>query len=125
MYAVAVVVSGTMLTYRALFLQEHGAFAAAAAASATPPGSPGMHHTEARLPATAPAAATASLFSNTLLVVSIYWPRQLAASLGWFANDFAFYGNKVESTIHPSLPPFIAPLVGLFWWAIGPTSALC
>ena len=112
MYAVAVVVSGTMLTYRALFLQEHGAFAAAAAAAETPPGSPGMHHTEARLPATAtvPATATASLFSNTLLVVSIYWPRQLAASLGWFANDFAFYGNKV-AYIHTYLPSL--PL----WWA--------
>ncbi|KAG1670185.1 hypothetical protein FOA52_014961 [Chlamydomonas sp. UWO 241] len=25
-----------------------------------------------------------------------YWPRQLVASGAWFANDFAFYGNKLQ-----------------------------
>ncbi len=30
-----------------------------------------------------------------LLVLSYFWPRLLATCLGWAANDFAFYGNKL------------------------------
>lgn len=28
-----------------------------------------------------------------------YWPRQLVASAAWIANDFAFYGNKLQQNV--------------------------
>ena len=89
MYAVAAAVSGAMLLYRALCLEDTTAYAVEAA----PPsqsGRTGLLRNEPRR-----SAATASVLSNTMLAMSTYWPRQLAASIGWFANDFAFYGNKV------------------------------
>lgn len=33
------------------------------------------------------------------LAMSHYWHRMLATTLGWAANDFAFYGNKVFSGV--------------------------
>ncbi|GAA97016.1 hypothetical protein E5Q_03690 [Mixia osmundae IAM 14324] len=29
------------------------------------------------------------------LALRYFWPRLLATTIGWFANDFAFYGNKI------------------------------
>ncbi len=28
-----------------------------------------------------------------------FWPRQLVASVAWIANDFAFYGNKLQQGV--------------------------
>lgn len=38
-----------------------------------------------------------------------YWPRLMATSLAWVANDFAFYGNKVfQSTFISILYPGVS-----------------
>ena len=46
-------------------------------------------------------------WANTRKCLWAYWPRQFAASIAWVANDFAFYGNKLQqsrfiSILYPS-----------------------
>ena len=40
---------------------------------------------------------------NTMKCIWLYWPRQFAASVGWFCNDFAFYGNKLQQSFFIAL----------------------
>lgn len=47
-----------------------------------------------------------------MLSAYYYWPRQLVASVAWIANDFAFYGNKLQqgqfiSLLYPKATPFV------------------
>ena len=34
-----------------------------------------------------------------LVSLYYYWPRQWVASMAWVANDFAFYGNKLQQNV--------------------------
>jgi hypothetical protein len=44
--------------------------------------------------------------------ILFYWPRQFVASFAWIANDFAFYGNKLQQSrfidlLHPGATAFV------------------
>jgi len=68
---------------------------------------------------------------NTL-AFCLYWPRQFAASWGWFINDFAFYGNKLQQgafikilfTYPGQSAPYITPAQVMCWTALNSFIAL-
>eukprot|EP00798_Chlamydomonas_sp_ICE-L_P017379 gene17379-23681_t len=49
------------------------------------------------------ATVAVSAVKRHVLSLRRYWHRQLIASLAWFANDFAFYGNKLQQSFFISL----------------------
>ena len=63
------------------------------------------------------------LFSRPSLL--LYWPRQFVASIGWIANDFAFYGNKLQQhRFIELLYPTATPMEKLEWTALNSFIAL-
>lgn len=53
-----------------------------------------------------------SPFRRHLISAYYYWPRQFVASGAWMANDFAFYGNKLQQSkfialLYPSANPYL------------------
>ncbi|KAJ9505419.1 hypothetical protein QJQ45_027488 [Haematococcus lacustris] len=55
---------------------------------------------------------SASVLRHHAVSLRQYWPRQLAASVTWICNDFAFYGNKLQqglfiSLLYPTATPFV------------------
>ena len=55
-----------------------------------------------------------------------FWPRFVATSMCWLANDFAFYGNKLFSSIFISaLYPGATEFVKVQWSVVNSAVALC
>ena len=55
-----------------------------------------------------------------------FWPRLVATSLCWVANDFAFYGNKLFSSVFISaLYPGATDFVKVQWTVVNSAVALC
>lgn len=53
---------------------------------------------------------------HSKLCVQLYWSRQIAASMTWLANDFAFYGNKLQQSKFISfLYPDATPVIKMQW----------
>ena len=63
---------------------------------------------------------------NTGRSIALYWPRQFVASMAWFANDFAFYGNKLQQGVFIALLyPTYTPFQQMCWSAVNSFVALC
>ena len=63
---------------------------------------------------------------NTGKSIALYWPRQFVASMAWFANDFAFYGNKLQQGVFIALLyPTYNPFQQMCWSAVNSFVALC
>ena len=52
----------------------------------------------------------ASVWKKQMLSLYYYWPRSIISSLAWIANDFAFYGNKLQQS---KFITFLYPTVSL------------
>jgi hypothetical protein len=62
----------------------------------------------------------ASGYRKQLLSAYYYWPRSLISSGAWIANDFAFYGNKLQQNQFISiLYPKVGQGTGIFIEARG------
>jgi len=53
----------------------------------------------------------ASVWKKQMLSLYYYWPRSIISSLAWIANDFAFYGNKLQQSkfitfLYPTASPY-------------------
>ena len=64
--------------------------------------------------------------ARALLPNARFWPRLVATSLCWVANDFAFYGNKLFSSVFISaLYPNATEFVKVQWSVLNSAVALC
>mmetsp|Transcript_12364 Transcript_12364/g.26712 ORF Transcript_12364/g.26712 Transcript_12364/m.26712 type:complete len:579 (-) Transcript_12364:1179-2915(-) len=55
--------------------------------------------------------ATYAIWHRHKMSAYYYWPRQMVASAAWIANDFAFYGNKLQqglfiNLLYPGSTPY-------------------
>lgn len=92
-YGFGAVACLVMVTYRLIFLQESEMFAE-------------EKHIENTL------SVQAVGFRKHVVSLYYYWPRQLVASGAWIANDFAFYGNKLQQNVFlgilfPTASPYL------------------
>lgn len=97
-YGVGAVVCVVMVCYRLIWLHESKYFKEKMQAEAD--------HA-ARVLNEEPGAAQLNELQSFINGVGFYGPRQLVASLAWIANDFTFYGNKLQqsffiSQLHPT-----------------------
>lgn len=90
MYFIGAAVCLVMVVYRFTFLEESEMF-------------------EQQKKKKAEAASTSRPFAK---YICLYWPRQFVASIAWVANDFAFYGNKLQQSrfidfLYPDATPYV------------------
>jgi hypothetical protein len=94
MYGVGCVACAVMVVYRFTYLEESEMFKERS-----------TKKTEAK-----------TEIDHTNLCVQLYWSRQFAASMTWLANDFAFYGNKLQQNKFITfLYPDATPIIKMQW----------
>lgn len=113
MYGVGAVFCVAMVTYRMLYLEESDVFH--------------THNEDQRFKRSQKSHEDiqAALMNNTWYSMRLYWPRQFVASMAWFANDFAFYGNKLlQGSFIAILYPRATPFERIQWSVLNSLVAL-
>jgi MFS family permease len=126
-YGVGAAVCLVMVVYRMVYLQESSFYQKEHEASLQKEKErTEREEREAREDAATKAAKAAAEWETTLKLIEFYGPRQLAASLAWIANDFTFYGNKLQQSFYIALMyPAATPYEQMKFTVLNSAISLC